>query len=446
MPTLFRNFPTGLFFLILSLLAVSCGPAPTQPGTSNVGSGNQLVKSKLKRVTGLQISQNDQQALAAGNQAFAVDLYQQLRGETGNLFFSPYSISLALAMTYGGAAGETARQMAQTLQFTLPPESLHPAFNALDQSLMASAQANGSPTPTAGFSEGQDFQLSIANSIWGQSGYSFQQAYLDLLAQNYGAGLRATDFAGAPEPSRQAINDWVMQQTNDKIKDLFPAGTIDASTRLALVNAIYFKASWLFPFYEETTKDGLFTLKDGSQVKVPMMASGQAAQYYEKGDNYQAVGLEYYDQNTMMVIVLPDEGKFDDFEAGLSASRLDTILDGLEPGYIDLTMPKFKVESSFGLNDTLAKMGMTLAFDPSQADFSGMDGKKDLFISAVVHKAFVSVDEKGTEAAAATGVAMPTTAILNPPVVQVDRPFFFAIYHPGSGTVLFAGRMMDPSQ
>ena len=251
------------------------------------------------------------------------------------------------------------------------------------------------------------------------------------------------DFVNAAEPARQAINSWVSQQTADKIKDLFPQGAIDSSTRLALVNAIYFKASWMYPFEESVTKNDQFHLKDGSQASVPMMASGYTATSYEQGDGFQAVGLPYLDQKTMMVVVLPDEGKFDQFEAGLDAARLEAILKGLQWNHVKLTLPKFKVESSFSLNETLAGLGMPAAFDASQADFSGMDGRRDLFISAAVHKAFVAVDEKGTEAAAATGIAMATAAMMNPPEVKVDRPFLFFIYEQGTGTILFAGRILE---
>ena len=349
-------------------------------------------------------------------------------------------------MTYGGAQAETARQMAEAMHFTLPSERLHPALNALDLYLESLGSPASEKQNNSNGEGGQDFQLSIANSIWGQRDFAFLPAYLDLLAQNYGAGLRLVDFAGAPEPSRQAINDWVSQQTKDKIKDLFPQGSIDENTRLALVNAIYFKASWLNAFYEDNTSEGIFHLKDGGQVSVPMMVSGSAASYYEQGDGYQAVALPYLGDTTRMVVVLPDEGQFDAFEAGLNAEKIDQILNGLSGAEVELTLPKFKIESSFNLSDTLAGMGMADAFDTSKADFSGMDGQRDLFISQVVHKAFVNVDEKGTEAAAATGVAVGATAIQYPTVVKVDRPFLFFIYEQKSGTILFTGRVTDPAK
>jgi serpin B len=414
--------------------------------TPSANASKDVAVSRLARIANPQVVKSEQDDLSAGNRAFSAGLYQKLRTQDGNLIFSPYSISLALAMTYGGAQAETARQMVDAMHFSLPAARLHPAFNALDLYLESLGNPGSDKQKTPSGESGQDFQLSIANSIWGQKDFGFLPAYLDLLAQNYGAGLRLVDFAGAPEPSRQVINAWVSQQTKDRIKDLFPQGTIDENTRLALVNAIYFKASWLKAFYETNTSDGIFNLKDGGQVKVPMMVSGSAASSYEQGDGFQAVGLPYLGETTRMVVVLPDEGQFDAFEAGLNPEKLDQILNGLSGTEIELTLPKFKIESSFNLSETLAGMGMPDAFDSSKADFSGMDGQRDLFISQVVHKAYVSVDEKGTEAAAATGVAVGATAIQNPAVLIVDRPFLFFIYEQKSGTILFAGRVMDPTK
>ena len=419
---------------------------PGFTATPGANTGKDIAISGLGRIANPQVAKNDQDELSAGNRGFSAGLYQKLRTQDGNLFFSPYSISLALAMTYGGAQAETARQMAEAMHFSLPPERLHPAFNALDLYLASLGNPAAEKQNQANGESGQGFQLSIANSIWGQRDFAFLPAYLDLLAQNYGAGLRLVDFAGSPEPARQVINDWVSQQTKDKIKELFPQGSINENTRLALVNAIYFKASWLNAFYEENTSDGIFHLKDGGQVQTPMMTSGSAASYYEKGDGFQAVALPYLGDTTRMVVVMPDEGQFDAFEAGLTVEKIDQILNGLSGAEVELTLPKFKVESSFNLGETLAGMGMADAFDTSKADFSGMDGLRDLFISQVVHKAFVNVDEKGTEAAAATGVAVGATAIQYPTVVKVDRPFLFFIYDQKTGTILFAGRVMDPTK
>jgi serpin B len=444
-----NDFAARISSSFLLLLALLLGGCVLQSGEKAImGSAQgEVIVSHLARIADPQVPESDQDELSNGNRAFASDLYQQLRARDGNLFLSPYSISLALAMTYGGARGETARQMERALHFTLPPDRLHPAFNALDQHLVTLSPPTPENQPTPTDAGGQDFQLSIANSIWGQEGFDFLTTYLDLLAQQYGAGLRLVDFAGSPEAARQGINDWVSAQTQEKIKDLLPQGAIDLYTRLVLVNAIYFKASWLDPFFEQYTTDGVFHINAEEQVTVPMMASTLRNVFYGQGDGYQAVGLPYVDQKTMMVVILPDQGKFNQVEMGLDAAKLDAILDGLSVNTVELTFPKFKIESSFNLPDVLSEMGMIDAFDPNKADFSGMDGRTDLFISDVVHKAYVAVDEKGTEAAAATGVViMEVSAPLSPTVVRVDRPFIFFIYERDSATILFIGRVIDPSK
>lgn len=418
----------------------------TETPSANTQPDVQVAESKLARLTNPQAPESDLQTLSAGNRAFTASLYKQLSAQDGNLIFSPYSISLASAMTYGGARNETAGQMADTLHFLLPEESLHPAFNALSQYLESLAQPPTAQQPTPTGEQPKGLQLDIANSIWGQKDYDFQQAYLDLLAKNYGTGLRLVDFINNPETARQQINDWVSQQTQDKIQNLFPQGTIDANTRLALVNAIYFKASWMNAFNPDQTQQGIFNLMNGEQVSVPMMSSNEAAKYYGRGTDYQVVGLPYLGGQSMMVILLPDEGKFDQVEASLDEQELNTILNSLKNSDVELSMPKFKIESQFSLPETLAAMGMPAAFDPTQADFSGMDGRRDLYISEIMHKAFVDVDESGTEAAAATGVAMSLTAVQEKTSVNVDRPFLFFIYEPTHGTILFAGRVLDPSQ
>jgi serpin B len=375
--------------------------------------------------------------LADGNVSFAFDLYRTLSGEDGNLFFSPYSISTALAMTYAGAAGETAGQMAATLHFTLPAEGLHPAFNAYALDLQSRAEQVTDGTP---------FELSIANSLWGQQGFPFLDQFLDLLAENYGAGMRLVDYENDPEGARKAINDWVSDETRDKIKDLIPQGAIDAMTRLVLANAIYFKAEWLNQFEETATDPEPFHLLDGSAVDIPMMHQSESYGYV-LGDSYQAIELPYRYGNAFMLIIMPDEGQFETVEGQLSPEMITDLLGRMTFGPVNLGLPKFTYESEFSLNQALTDLGMTDAFDPGRADFSGMDGARDLYISQVLHKAFVSVDEKGTEAAAATAVIMElTSAPMGEPITfSVDRPFVYMIRDQQTGTVLFLGRVMDPS-
>ena len=397
------------------------------------------VRSDRDRTASPQATAGDMEILVRGNNAFALDLYSALKGGEGNLFYSPFSISQALAMTLAGARGETERQMADTLHYQLPQSRLHPSFNALDQELASRGMDSRNE-------EDRYFQLNIANAIWGQHGYEFLPDFLDVLAENYGAGLRPLDFAGTPEESRVMINDWVSEETGEKIKDLLPPGTIDGSTRLVLTNAIYFNASWSWPFSKKDTQNRPFHLAEGGRVDVPMMSETSDDFYgYARGNGYQAVDVPYSLGEMSMTVLLPDEGTFGEFEDSLNADALDKILDDIEIDYLKLTMPLFKFESEFSLVETLAGMGMTDAFG-ARADFSGMTGSKDLQISAIVHKAFVSVNEEGTEAAAATGVVVMLSGPTKEPIpVTVNRPFIFLIRDRDTGTVLFLGRVMNPN-
>ena len=376
--------------------------------------------------------------LVGGNSEFAFDFYQAVRSEDGNLFYSPHSISIALAMTYGGARGETASQMASAMSFTLSPEELHPAFNYLDLEL---ATRNELPE----YEEGEGFVLRVANATWGQVGYPFLESYLDLLAENYGAGIYLVDFSTDTESARLLINDWVEEQTEDKIQDLIPPGGVDSLTRLVLTNAIYFFAPWDFPFELEDTSDAAFNLMSGETVTVPMMSQIKELQYLD-GDGYQVVEMPYNGQTLSMTLILPDEGSFETVESTLAGSTVAAMIDGLEVTNVTLSMPRFEFESQFNLNAVLQDMGMVDAFSETSADFSGMDGSTDLYISGVLHKAFVSVDEEGTEAAAATAVIVGTTSVPPPPIpVTLDRPFIFLIRDIPTGAILFVGRVVDPS-
>ena len=438
-----------LLILVAALVLSACRPNPSAPTPTQAPKETQpgpfpvkdVAQSGLARISTPDVQPDNLTQLASGNSAFAFDLYQSIRSQDGNLLYSPYSISLALAMAYAGARGQTGQQMADILHYALPQERLHPAFNALDQELASrNRDAQGQ--------EGKGFQLNVVNSTWAQRGYPFLPQYLDLLAQNYGAGLRLEDFTGAPEPARLHINEWVSQQTKDKIKDLIPRGAITPMTRLVLANAVYFKAAWLYPFEKTATQEANFILKDGNQVSVPMMSLGTPKSlFYAHGSGYQAVELPYAGDKVSMLLLVPDTGKFDTFEAGLNAAQIEAILKDLNPKMVALKLPKFQFEASFGLVETLSKMGMRDAFDPQLADFSGMDGSHNLYISSVLHKAFVAVDEEGTEAAAATAVIVGETAM---PVMDVeltvDRPFIFLIRDKPSGTVLFVGRVLNPTQ
>ena len=400
-----------------------------------------VAESKLERVSNPDVAASDVEQLAAGNTAFAFDLYQAVRSSDGSVVYSPYSISLAFAMAYGGARGETATQMANVLHYTLSGEQFHPAFNSLDLDLARR------PDQAAGVDEKERFQLSIANALWGQDGWLFLPEYLDLLAVNYGAGMHLVDFENAPESARRQINDWVSDQTHKRIKDIIPPGMIDPSTRLVLANAIYFKATWEYEFDANDTADKPFYLLNGDTASVPMMEIGhQENLSYAAGDGWQAVALPYKGGLTEMVVIVPDAGNFETFESALTTERYEEILAAMEPQEVILSMPKFTFETEYGLKDVLAGMGMQDAFDPYAADFSGIDGQRDLVISDAIHKAFIAVDEKGTEAAAATVVVFMTTGALMPEgiVLTIDRPFFYVIRDIPAGTILFMGRVVDP--
>ena len=432
-----RVFLAVLMAVVLLSLGVCTTSVPGEIFEPSQPVAGGILISEKQRVTSPDVNEADLATLVEGNSAFAIDLYQALKEADGNLFYSPYSISLALAMTYAGARGETEQQMANTLHFIPSPDHLHPAFNSLDIEL-------GQRGEGAKGKDGEGFRLNMVNAIWGQKDYQFLSTFLDLLAENYGAGLRILDFAKAPEESRITINNWVSDQTEGRIEDLIPRGLISAVTRLVLTNAIYFNAAWQYPFKEDRTGDGPFYLLNGDEVTVPMMKQTRSFGYAE-GNGYQAVELPYDGGELSMVVLLPRAGKLGAFEGSLDAQRAEAIVKSLEGRRVALTMPRFEFESSYSLREILTVMGMPVAFSTS-ADFSGMTGNRDLFISDVLHKAFVSVDETGTEAAAATAVVVrPGMAPQTSVEVTIDRPFIFFIRDIETGAILFVGRVVDPS-
>jgi serpin B len=395
-----------------------------------------LVESDKERIESPDVSSTDESTLVDGNTAFAYDLFQALKSEDGNIFYSPYSISQALAMTYAGARGETATQMADTLHFDLSQEDLHPAFNYLDVELNKRGEG-------AKGKDDEGFRLNIVNAIWGQRDFTFLPEFLDTLAENYGAGLRIVDFIGETEKARVTINGWVSDQTEERIPDLIPEGQLTADTRLVLTNAIYFNAAWQYQFEENMTTDSPFYLLNGEEVTVRMMKQSESFGY-TAGDGYQAVDLLYDGGELSMVILLPDAGQYESFEEQLTAEKANEIIDSLEHRQVALSMPKFEFDSEFMMKQTLSGMGMPIAFG-SGADFSGMTGEPLLYIDQVIHKAFVSVDESGTEAAAATAVDMKlTSAPADPVKVAIDHPFIFLIRDIETGSILFIGRVLNP--
>lgn len=422
--------PSKIFSLLLAMstLVAACGPSVSA----------NIAESSVSRETHPSVPDGDIATLVDGNNAFALDIYQTLRSQDGNLILSPYSMSLALAMTYAGARGDTESQMANVLHFTQGQSSTHSSFNALDLGLAERGKG--------GSKDQEPMQLSIVNAVWAEQTFPFQQDFLDTIALNYGAGIHLADFLHNYDPARKEINKWVSGQTKNKINDLLPKNSVNSDTKMVLVNAIYFKADWLNQFDANSTKDAPFHLLDGSNVTVKMMNDHLFIPYF-KGNGYQAVELPYAGETAAMDIIVPDDGNFDAFESSFNKDVYGAMLAGMQPTSVSLGFSKFTFTKDFNLSDTLKSMGMADAFDANKADFSGMTGNKDLYISNVFHKAFVAVDEKGTEAAAATAVIMDlATAIRSEVNLQVDRPFIFVIRDTVSGQILFIGRVSNPAQ
>jgi serpin B len=394
-----------------------------------------VVSAQLPAQPGPQYSK-DALALAHGNNVFATDLFGQLRKKEGNLFFSPYSISSALAMTYTGARGETAQEMATTLHFDLPPERLHRAFSEMVHAFNAKKKD-------------QPYQLSVANALWGQKGFTFLPGFLQLVQDNYEGGLKELDFARDPEAARKVINAWVERQTQDKIQELLQKKMLTSNTRMVLTNAIYFKAPWAERFPDAATKKEDFHLSGGGKVKVAMMHKFEDLPYFGEKD-LQAVAIPYKWNALSMVVLMPRKASgLADLEKSVTAERLREWAGKMKGHQVNLKLPKFKVTSEFSLADELQQLGMKLAFG-DRADLSGMTSQAKLYIDKVIHKAYVDVNEKGTEAAAATAVivAQPSAPPpqLPPATMHVDRPFLFLIQENRTGSILFIGRVASPNK
>jgi serpin B len=381
----------------------------------------------------------DQAEAVKGSNAFAIDLYGKLSAKPGNLFFSPESISTAFAMAYAGAHGQTATEMAHVFHFTLPPERLHPAIGALLAGMNAPHQG---------------YALNVADALWAEQDEHFLPAYLKLVQTNYGAGFHPVDFKSAPDTVRATINQWVEKQTNDKIQNLLGPGTVTPLTRLVLTNAIYFKAAWADQFSKNATEDADFHLTAAKTIQAPTMHNS-GGYYYLKGPSFQALLMPYEKNEISMLILLPDDvDGLPALEHSLTASNLDKWTQAL--GYeheVIVSLPRFKITQQFELSSTLESLGMKAAFDPDSADFSAMTGDKTLDISAAIHKAYIDLDENGTEAAAATAViiematAMAPQFAPPPPIYfTADHPFLFLIRDNASGAILFMGRVTDPTK
>jgi serpin B len=370
-------------------------------------------------------------AVVYGNSEFAVEMYKKAgaSGEAGNIFFSPLSISTALSMTYAGARGETAKQMADTLRFKLAPSDQHAAFGALAKALK---------------SDSKNYRLEISNALWGQQGYAFQPEFLELVKKYYDGGFNTVDFAGATEASRETINNWVEQKTANKIKDLLAKGSLTELTRLVLTNAIYFKGDWATKFKPDMTKPMPFQLSADKTIDAPMMRQNGNFLFAEN-DDVKVLELPYVGNELSMVLLLP-KTNMADLDAKLDAARLAEWTGMVSEREVEIYLPKFKFETQYELKDLLSGMGMVDAFALPPADFSGISGQKDLYITKVIHKAIIEVNEEGSEAAAATAVIMGVKAVLHKPVFKADRPFLFMIRHNETGSILFMGRVNNPVQ
>jgi serpin B len=436
-----RTFSTSLTsFALLSAALAGCGGQGSNSGQQQTA----VTKSNAQREPNPQVSAADRATLASDNETFALAAYQKMVPRDGNIVFSPASISIALAMAYAGAAGTTASEMAAALHYTLPPERLHPAFDWLD--LQINSRGINSRGEKLLGADGGPMRLHVVNAAWAERTYTFKSDYLDILATSYGAGINLLDFLTASESARLTINAWVAAQTENKILDLLPTGAVDSSTRLVLTNAVYFNAAWKVPFDPQNTHDFSFTLLDGSQVTTKFMGAELANTPAVQGAGFVAVELPYQDEQLSMLVVVPDSGTFAAFESSLDSAKLDSIVAGLMPRSVLLGLPRFKVETGQSLEDLLKALGMTSAFDFGPADFSGMDGTRNLYISKVIHKAFIDVAEKGTEAAAATAVVMNAGAMPVGLNIDANRPFLYFLRDQPTGAILFMGRVLDPTK
>ena len=379
----------------------------------------------IERNTGF----NLQEDILLANNVFAFDLYKKAVTKNKNLFLSPFSISSALAMTYAGAHAETKTQMSSALHFPENDLLIHQTFAAF-QNRLAEIETKGA------------IQINTANSLWPQKGYDFLTEFLDLLKKYYGVIITPLDFA-ASEQARSLINNWVLEKTRSKIREIIPEGLLDGLTRLVLVNAIYFKGDWDEQFDKKNTQPTSFFQTAENVKTIPMMHKKGRCGYY-KTDGLQVLELPYSGKDISLLIFLPDEIEgLPELETNLNVENVKTWTSSLRHMEVRVFLPRFEITSSLNLTGILHNLGMVDAF--GKADFSGMDGTKQLYIAAVLHKAFIKVNEEGSEAAAATAVIMKTRSIPLPaPVFQADHPFLFIIRENNSGSILFIGRVYNP--
>ncbi len=397
--------------LILSMLLLGCAPQIEIPITDDTGTTEEGINELVK-----------------ANNQFGLDIYSAVSQEPGNVFISPWSLASALSMTYEGARGQTADEMKNAMH--LPDaEVRHSSFAKLFNDINK---------------KDKKYQLFTANALWAQKDYPFLPEYLNLVEKYYAGKATNVDFIGNTEQARTAINDWVEDHTNDKIKNLFEKGVLTDMTRLVLTNAIYFKGTWLKQFEKSDTFDADFRINPEKTIQVPMMSMHEEEFNYYEDDKMQILEMPYDGEELSILVLLPKDNDLTELERTISADDLGAWRGALRHETLDVYIPKFTFETKYSLSDILANMGMPTAFSMG-ADFSGMNGKKELFIGIVVHQAFVEVNEEGTEAAAATGVDMTLSAMPMTKTFRADHPFIFLIQERNSGNILFLGRVIDPS-
>jgi serpin B len=417
----------------VSLAAFGCSGAP------DASSSQGEVRSELQRNTSPDVTAAEKAELVTDQTAFAIDFYKHFaKSQSGNVVVSPHSIASALAMTYAGALGDTQKEMGTALHFGLGPDRLHPAFNWMDLELASRGQG-------ATAKDGTPQRVAVNNALFGEKSLHFEKPFLDTLAVNYGAGMNTVDFKGAADAARLGINSWVSDKTEGKIKDLLAEGSIDSSSRLVLVNTVYLNASWGSKFEKTFTHDNAFTTAEGSTTVATMhQTSGFASEISERET---AIELPYEGGDLSMLVVMPAAGTLDSYESALTSKDVTDITARLESGEVDLSLPKFKLApETVRLSKELEALGMAKAFGPS-ADFGGITKDEPLHIDEVHHKAFIDVDEAGTEAAAATAVDMKAGATSVPEKVRkvtLDHPFLFLLRDHKTGQILFMGRVATP--
>ncbi len=417
--------PIGLSLILLT------GCTEDSKDVTNSNIDITTLESNLTRNLAPEVSTNELLTLADNNNQFAFTLFDKLYDdEAGNIFFSPYSISKALAVVYAGANGDTKTEMASVLNFEIEhEEQLHNSFNGLDLHLNQNDE---------------NYTFEVANAMWPQKDFPVLDSYLNTIKVNYGANVKTLDYVKQTETSRVAINNWVEEKTHERIKDIIPKGEIDDATLFVLTNAVYFKGQWLSEFYENDTKDATFTAEDGSTHEIAFMNQRELYYQYLKEDNYQAINLPYQKNRSSMLIILPDEGAFSNAINSIESIYQQT-QEGMTSKNIALKMPKFEFNTPlYNIKEYLKMLGMNQPF-LANADFSNLSNTT-LKIDSVLHKAFITVDEKGTEATAATvTIDANVTKPPEPIVFNINRPFIFFIKDTMSGQILFMGVMRTPA-